>query len=68
MDEFEFLDRQFSRLREIRSLRHHDEQKIKAQHTGKKPAPFSAYETAELMMTATLRDYLVLKNEKVGAT
>lgn len=58
MDEFEFLDRQFHRLGEARSHRYYDEQEIKKRN-GKE---HSAYETAELMLAATIRDYLKLRN------
>lgn len=61
MSEFEFLDKAFHRLREARGLRYHDEQRIAANHTGKKPAPCSAFETAELMIRGTIEDYLKLR-------
>ena len=62
MDEFQFLDAQFRRLAEARGLRHHDEKKIKAQQTGKKAAPHSAFETAELMVAGAIRDYLKMRH------
>lgn len=62
MDEFEFLDAQFRRLAEARGLRHHDEQKIKAQQVSKKTVSHSEFETAELMVAGAIRDYLKLRH------
>jgi hypothetical protein len=58
MDEFEFLDAQFSRLTEARGLRYLDE------HNDKKPlkkGEHSTFETAELMVAGAIRDYLKMR-------
>ena len=62
MDEFEFLDAQFRRLAEARGLRYRDEQKIDAQQAGKKAVPHSPFETAELMVAGSIRDYLKMRH------
>jgi hypothetical protein len=59
MDEFEFLDAQFRRLTEARGLRYRDE------HNDKKPlkkGEHSTFETAELMVTGAIRDYLKMRH------
>jgi len=57
MSEFEFLDAQFRRLYEARSLRRNDERKIRDRKI-KKEFLHSEFETAELMIAGAIRDYL----------
>jgi len=57
MDEFQFLDAQFRRLREAGKLRDAEE---KGGALGK--GVHSKFETAELMIAGAIKDYLKLRN------
>lgn len=60
MTEFEFLDKQFSRLNEARSLRAKD--KLEPVKVGRKSVtPHSKFETAEMMMRGAIEDYLQMR-------
>lgn len=61
MDEFAFLDAQFKRLNEARSLRHRDEEKNE-ELVRRRGGWHSAFETAELMIAGAIRDYLKMRH------
>jgi hypothetical protein len=62
MDEFEYLDRMFRRLDECRHFRAQDEATLQPIKIGRKMVkPHSAFETAEIMIEYSIRDYLKLR-------
>jgi hypothetical protein len=67
MSEFEFLDKMFRRLAECRHHRALDEAKMQPIKIGRKMVmPHSPYETAEIMIEASIKDYLQVRHDEAN--
>lgn len=65
MDEFTFLDKMFSRLYEARHFRAEDEKNLKPIKVGRAMVkPHSAFETMEIGIEYSIRDYLSMRETK----
>ena len=63
MNEFQFLENMYRRLSETRRFKAADEAKLAPVKTGNKmEKPESKWETAEIMISASIRDYLRLRS------